>query len=271
MSEIPAGWAALLVDAVQKPGLISTAYSRFWNYSTGNQLLALFQCMLRRLDPGPINTFLGWLELERHVKKGEKALTLCMPVSVKRRADNDPLSPETQKPAKERSFTRFIYRAHWFVLCQTEGKEYVPTTVPAWNEGDALAALHVERVPFAHLNGNAQGYAAGHTVAVSPLAAMPHKTLFHELSHVLLGHTDELQRMDDDERTPVSIREVEAECVALICCESLNLPGAEFCRGYIQHWLGNENISEKSAQRIFKVADLILKAGRPASAQPTST
>src|SRR5689334_9209734 len=78
-------WSAILVDAVSKPGMIHQAYSRFWNYSVGNQLLALFECMLRGLEPGPINTFLGWLEVGRHVKKGEKALTLCMPVKVKRK------------------------------------------------------------------------------------------------------------------------------------------------------------------------------------------
>src|SRR5437764_12598204 len=84
-------WSAILSDAVAKPGVMSKAYSTFWEYSIGNQLLALFECMLRHLEPGPINTFLGWLDLGRHVKKGEKALTLCMPVTVKRkRKEDDP-------------------------------------------------------------------------------------------------------------------------------------------------------------------------------------
>jgi len=46
--------------------------------------------------------------------------------------------------------------------------------------------------------------------------------------------------------------------------EALGLPGAEHCRGYIQHWnarRGAEPIPERSAQRIFKAADQILKAG----------
>jgi hypothetical protein len=37
------------------------------------------------------------------------------------------------------------------------------------------------------------------------------------------------------------------------------------CRGYIQHWntrRGVEPIPERSAQRIFKVADTLLRAGR---------
>jgi antirestriction protein ArdC len=263
MSDFNVDWASLLADAVEKPGLISTAYSRFWNYSTGNQLLALWQCMLRGLEPGPINTFLGWLELKRHVKKGEKALTLCMPVTVKRKAKAENAEMRDDAHPDEDVFTRFIYRPHWFVLAQTEGEAYVPTVLPEWNEAAALTSLKIERVPFSHLNGNAQGYAVERNVAVSPIAALPHKTLLHELAHVILGHTEELKRMDDDDFTPVNIREVEAECVALICCECLGLPGSEFCRGYIQNWLGKEQIPDRSVQKIFRAADTLLKAGRP--------
>src|SRR4051812_37912086 len=79
-------WSALLTDAVNTPGIVSSAYQRFWRYSVGNQLIALFECAVRHLEPGPINTFRGWLKLDRHVKKGERAISLCMPVNVKRSA-----------------------------------------------------------------------------------------------------------------------------------------------------------------------------------------
>jgi hypothetical protein len=60
------------------------------------------------------------------------------------------------------------------------------------------------------------------------------------------------------------LREVEAEAVALLCCDALNLPGTEYCRGYIQHWNRESRpIPEKSAQRILRVADQVLKAGQP--------
>ena len=42
--------------------------------------------------------------------------------------------------------------------------------------------------------------------------------------------------LTDTEHTPRSEAEVEAEAVALLCCESLGLPGAEYSRGYIQSW-----------------------------------
>jgi hypothetical protein len=70
----------------------------------------------------------------------------------------------------------------------------------------------------------------------------------------------------DSDHTPRHLCEVEAESVALICCETLGLEGAEFCRGYIQHWLKTETeISNKSAARIFAAATSILKAGTPAA------
>ncbi len=68
---------------------------------------------------------------------------------------------------------------------------------------------------------------------------------------------------DGDERTPRDVRKVEAEAVTLICCQSLGLPGEEFSRGYLQHWLGKQKIEERSVHRIFTAADRILKAGRP--------
>jgi hypothetical protein len=107
---------------------------------------------------------------------------------------------------------------------------------------------------FTALNGNAQGYATGvATVAVSPIAAMPEKTLFHEVAHVILGH--------HTDGSLNSVREVEAECVALICCEVLGPPGPESSRAYVQHWLSGDSIPEKSAARIFQAADRVLKAG----------
>lgn len=270
----PAEWPALLADAINTPGVISQAYSRFWHYSCGNQILAWFQCHQRGLQLGPINTFLGWKDCGRCVKKGEKALTLCMPVTFKRRMANPDPSAEphgddspgggdgAERPTA--TITRFTYKPHWFVLCQTEGDDYVSTSVPTWDEATALHSLLIDRIPFAHPDGNCQGYAVDRQVAVSPIAFLSHRTLFHEVAHVVLGHTEELRRLDDSaESTPRCLREGEAEAVALICCEALGLPGLEFSRGYLQHWLGKEAIPEKSAQRIFKAADRILKAGYP--------
>jgi len=248
-------WANLLNEAVTKPGLILSAYSRFWRYSCGNQILALVQCHMRGIEPGPIATFPKWKELGRHVLKGEKAITLCMPITHKF-VEKD---IETGEQV-ERTWQTFTYKPHWFVISQTEGAAVQPESIPTWSKEHALGVLNVEQVEFRALDGNTQGYALGRTFAINPGAAMPIKTTFHELAHIVLGHTTESELTDSD-APPRSLREAEAESVALICLESLGLDGVEFCRGYIQNWLNGAAIPERSAQKIFHAADQILKAG----------
>src|SRR4026207_535701 len=95
-------WSTLLVEAVNVPGMIMEAYRAFHNYSIGNQILSLVQCQMRGLEPGPINTFPGWQALGRSVKRGERALTLCMPLTRKVR---DAAAHESEGENGERTFT----------------------------------------------------------------------------------------------------------------------------------------------------------------------
>jgi antirestriction protein ArdC len=247
-------WAAMLSEAVNKPGVLSSAYSAFHDYSVGNQMLAWAQLHARQIPLGPIATYKRWAELGRQVKRGEKAIELIMPVTVNGKDENG------EKTG--RSFTFFSLKPRWFALSQTEGQDYVhEAKTPEWDSTLALAALGIEQVPFADTRGNCQGYASGREIAINPVAALPHKTRFHEIAHIILGHTAE-GTMQDDERTPRDIREVEAESVAYLCVSILNLSGQDESRGYIQHWLGSEQISDKSAQKIFAAAEKILAAGR---------
>ncbi len=53
----PQGFAALLQSVVHEPGTLSQAYRQFHTYSLGNQLLAMFQCAEREIQPGPMATY----------------------------------------------------------------------------------------------------------------------------------------------------------------------------------------------------------------------
>ncbi len=169
-------WTELLQQAVSEPGLILKAYSAFHGYSLGNRIAAMMQCAIRGIEPGPINTYPGWQALGRQVKKGAKAIELCMPLT---RKVTDEATGESAPVA-----TNFVWKPRWFVLAQTEGEPVEPITTPAWNKELALAALSITEIPFTHTDGNVQGYAKGREVSISPIAAMPHKTLFHELAHL---------------------------------------------------------------------------------------
>ena len=115
-----ATWGELLREAVEKPGRMLEAYTAFHNYSFGNALLALEQCIRRGLQPGPLNTYRGWVERKRQVRKGEKCITLCMPMPFKRTARAESTEEETTEPQASYAFR---FRAYWFVLAQTDGEE----------------------------------------------------------------------------------------------------------------------------------------------------
>ena len=253
-----ATFAALLQAAISEPGKIHEAFHAFHNYSIGNQLLALIQCQQRGIEPGPLANFNRWKERGRHVRKGQKAIELCMPVTVKRTVEGE--ADQTGEVA----FTRFIYRRNWFVLAQTEGRAYVAESLSSWDKSRALQSLGIQQIPFDLLDGNTWGYARGKQIAVSQISPMPERTLLHEVAHVVLGHTAEGIEQDGP-RTPRNLREVEAEGVALLCAAALGLDGAEYARGYLQSWLRGDDIPERSAQRIFKTADTILRAGNTAN------
>jgi hypothetical protein len=247
-------FANLLHAAVTEPGIISTAYRQFHTYSIGNQLLAWAQCQERGIEPGPINTFPGWRALGRWVCKGERAISLCMPMTVKRKRDTDPTDDAE-------TVTWFVCRPRWFVLAQTEGEPLPEPDIPSWDRQTALEGLDIREIQYTYTDGNCMGYARERSIAINPVNPMPHKTRFHELAHVLLGHTAEGQQANG-EVTPRNLRECEAEAVALLCCAALALPGTDEARGYIQSWWGHaREIPEPSARRVLRVADQILKAG----------
>src|SRR5215467_16129942 len=246
----------LLRRAVSEPGTISQAYSAFHNYSIGNQLAALVQCSLCKIPVGPISTLKDWNSKGRYIKRGEKAIWLCVPITGKKTVKDETSGEDTTE-----HYTFFVWKPRWFVLAQTEGQEYNPDVVTsAWDKAKALDALDIEERPFEMIDGNCQGYSQGRTIAINPLAANPQKTTIHEMAHILCGHTTE-GRVTDSELTPRHLREAEAESVAFLVGSIIGLDGMDNSRGYIQGWHQDDSIPEKSAQKIFRVSDQILKAG----------
>lgn len=183
-----------------------------------------------------------------------------MPLTIQMK-ERDEVTGEEVVTGK--AFTRFALKRNWFSLDQTEGSDYEePVAIPSWNAEQALERIGIEECRFELVNGNVQGYAFERSIAVSPIAALPHKTRFHELAHVVLGHTQK-GGCFDTEKLSRHIEEVEAEATAYMLCALLGLPGLDEARGYIQSWLGGQLLPDKSAQRIFGAAQTILAAGKP--------
>lgn len=212
----------LLNNALTEPGIISKAYSRFHRYSLSNQILAIIQLEERGMPLSPIASYKTWQKLGRTVQKGQKALALYMPITVQLKERDEATGDEV---TTRKTFTRFALKRNWFSLDQTAGSDYEePLAIPSWDAEQALKHLSIEECPFQLVNGNVQGYAVERSIAVSPLAALPHKTRFHELAHVVLGHTQN-GGCWDTEKLSRHFEEVEAEAVAFILCALLGLPG----------------------------------------------
>jgi hypothetical protein len=58
------------------------------------------------------------------------------------------------------------------------------------------------------------------------------------------------------------VQELEAESVALLCLDALGLPGAEYCRAYVQSWAATDDLTDDVASRIMTAADAMLRAGQ---------
>ena len=115
----------------------------------------------------------------------------------------------------------------------------------------------IQKIDYDNINGNCQGYCypKDKTYAINPLAENEFKTTIHEIAHILLGHADV-----DDTR---DIKELEAESVAYIVMSILGADDdtLEKMRGYIQNWFKGNEVPNKSAQKIMKIANDIIKAG----------
>ena len=234
----------LTQDALTKPGILSECFRMFYNYSTPNRWLALIQLGSAQ----PINTYKGWQKLGRQVKKGEKAITLRMPVTIK------------DKETGEVEGMAFVFRKNWFGLHQTEGAEYAAPLPPVFNADQALAALGITKEAFNDMNGNTMGYAKPDkkVISINPIDPQPFKTMIHEIAHCLLYDKEFLLNnyMTSD------VKEAEAELCAYIVtatlCPEMDLANS---RGYIQHWLKTNTTEKIRYAKVYSAVDSIIKAG----------
>jgi len=235
---------SLFTEALTKPGMLSDAYARFYEFSIGNSILALMQA-----GNQPVATYKRWQSLGRQVKRGAQAISLLVPVTFKKDEDSE-------------TITLFKSVNRWFKLSDTEGEPLShELRTPEFNLDQALTALDIEKVDFTSSNYNCQGYAYKNSIAINPAAKYPLKTAIHEIAHVLLGHTKDTQHSDSLTLEP-SVMEVEAESVAYLV---MSILGHEQVltesRGYIQSWYSDSKREKIRVSKIFGIADKIIKAG----------
>jgi hypothetical protein len=121
-------------------------------------------------------------------------------------------------------------------------------------------------------DGNLQGWSRGLELDINPLAVNPIKTRFHELGHIVLGHT--LPHRYEAYQTHRGIMEFQAEATSYLVMNELELMDDETAkrsRGYMRHWLGAEQPPDQAIRQVFTAAERILKAGRSVVAEAGDT
>jgi hypothetical protein len=242
-------WQRLLETALTAEGQLGAQYSQFYKYSYLNEVYLRMQGIHE-----PVATYARWKAIGRQVLKGAKAKEIIRPIYV---------THETEEGDTEQRLVGFKPVRCIFTLSETTGADLPATELPAWDLVRALGALGIREVPFESLNGNVQGYSHGTEFAINPIAVRPNKTRFHELAHIILGHT--LQHHYGEYATHRGIMEFQAEAVAYLAMNELGQLDEETAstsRGYIQHWLRDERPPDQAIREVFTATDLILKAGR---------
>lgn len=256
----------LLFNAIENPGTLSADYHQAYDYSILNRMLIRWQCHDKGIEYGIIGTFKFWKDHGRKVTSGKgSGMAMAQPRMVPRKdKDGNVMLNDKGEPMMR---VIFVYPHLWWVLSQTEGEPLPPLECGDWDVAQALAENGVEVEDYRMDDGNCAGYAYTNDdgeqfVAINPISTHHTQTLLHEVAHHVLGHTKE-GRMEDGEVTPRNIKELEAEATAYIVAASLGVSEDELSdsRGYIQHWKGSEELTERIVRRIFKAANDILSAG----------
>lgn len=242
---------ALITEALTNEGKIAECYNNFHNYSILNTLALMSQCARRGLEITPVASFKKWSSMGGKIKKGSKALAVNLPLMKKiKRKDEEGNEVEGQ------ILTGYLWRNCVFALSQIEGIEKMEMPkIKGWDYKQAAEKLNIPLIKYDMIDGNCQGYATKDGVAVNPLAEHATRTICHEFAHFMMHFKDKAKELS---RT---VKEAEAEMVSYLVGAILGLDGADESRGYIQHWLGSTEFSEKSCMRALAVANKILKAG----------
>jgi hypothetical protein len=205
----------------------------------------------------PVATYARWQSLGRQVLKGSKAKEIVRPIIIT-------LKDQLDDQGEPKKLMKFKPVKCLFTVSDTEGEELPPAEIPDWSLDRALDTLDIKRVPFQLLDGNTAGYSYDRNIAINPVAVHPLKTTFHELGHVVLGHT--APEAIAEYSTHRGVKEFQAESTAYLTMNELEqLTEDEACesRGYIQGWLRKERPPDVAIRQVFSATDKILKAGRP--------
>ncbi|GAA4108403.1 ArdC-like ssDNA-binding domain-containing protein [Enteractinococcus coprophilus] len=247
----------------------------FHNYSLNNLLLILSQ----NRSASAVAGFRKWQELNRQVRKGEKALKIFGYGEKKMTAEEikeaETYNLPIKRNAKGDPVKIYFPMLSVFDIAQTDlidPEAADPTTLAKKLTGDdtegiAAAVRHYLTaqgwtVTTEHITTGANGYTtidgSKKIVIHDQLApAQVAKTMIHEAAHAIM-HEGITQAEYIEHR---GIKETEAESVAYVVAGTLGLDTSAYSVGYVAQWSdGDTELIKETAARVLKAAHQIIEA-----------
>ena len=246
-------------------------------YSVNNQILI----MLQKPDATMCQSFTGWKDMNRFVRKGEKGIRILAPAPYKMQKEQDKTDASGKaildkdgEPVKETvEITVNAFKpVSTFDISQTEG-EPVPTVGVSELTGsvegyEALLAAIKEVVPvpisFEQIDSGAKGYfhlEENRIVVQEGMSeAQTVKTLLHEASHQALHSREAMEQ--SGEKKSKNQKECEAESVAYVVCQHYGIDTSDYSFAYVATWSADKEVPELKASLDTirrTAADLIVK------------
>lgn len=235
--------------------------AKFPRYSVNNTMLI----MMQRPDAQLCQSFTGWKQMGRYVKKGEKGISILAPAPYKIEREQTKLDEKGRpvfdadgEPVKEKVEVtiRAFKVVKTFDLSQTDGKE-LPTIGPSELVGNiegypkllqALQEISPVPVSFELIDGDAKGFYHLEDKKIVVQDGMSEvqtiKTLLHEMAHQKLHDKDNVLEAKDISRNG---KEVEAESVAYVVCQHYGINTSDYSFSYVAGWSEGKETPELKA------------------------
>ncbi len=248
--------------------------AKFPRYSVNNSILI----MMQKPDAQLCQSFTGWKEMGRFVKKGEKGLNILAPAPYKverevqkQDANGKPMFDHDGEPITEKQeiTIRAFKVVKTFDLSQTDGKE-LPSLGVSELAGDvdgysklfeALKEVCPVPITFENIKGGSKGYYHQEEKRIAINEGMSEvqnvKTAIHEMAHQKLHDKDAVGIVDELSRNG---KEVQAESVAYVVCQHYGMDTSDYSFSYVAGWSeGKETPELKASLNIIReaAADLI--------------
>ena len=210
-------------------------------------------------------SFTGWKQMGRYVKKGEKGISILAPAPYKIEREQTKLDEKGRpvfdadgEPVKEKVEVtiRAFKVVKTFDLSQTDGKE-LPTIGPSELVGNiegypkllqALQEISPVPVSFELIDGDAKGFYHLEDKKIVVQDGMSEvqtiKTLLHEMAHQKLHDKDNVPEAKDISRNG---KEVEAESVAYVVCQHYGINTSDYSFSYVAGWSEGKETPELKA------------------------